>query len=340
VILLFKLFLGLVPVFIFLASLVYLDSYKLVTLRTTIFTILVGCAVAGIGLAINSSLLGEIGDTKSYSRYIAPFIEEALKGAYILYLVYSRRVGFMVDAAVTGFALGAGFAFVENVYYLYHLPDSNLALWFVRGFGTAAMHGGTTAMVGILAKVFYDRNPNRYLLVIFAGLAPAIALHSLFNHFILPPLWSTLVILAVFPALLVVIFEKSEQATRDWLGEGLDADMELLDLILTGKISETRIGQYLESLRDRFEATVVADMLCLLRLHAELALQAKGMLLSQQAGLQISPDPELEAKLAEMSYLEQSIGKTGKLAIHPFLRGGTREIFQIKLLLSQQQKKA
>lgn len=324
----------------FLASLVYLDSYKLVTLRTTIITIWVGCVVAGICLATNSSLLPVMaGDTKMYSRYIAPLIEEVLKGAYILYLVYSRRVGFMVDAAVTGFALGAGFAFVENVYFLYNLPDSNLALWFVRGFGTAAMHGGCTAMVGIVSKVYFDRNPSLYLIVIACGLTPAIALHSLFNHFILPPLWSTLTILAVFPVLLVVIFEQSEKATRDWLGEGLDADMELLDLILTGRISETRIGHYLESLRDRFEATVVADMLCLLRLHAELALQAKGMLLSQQAGLQITRDPELESKLAEMVYLEKSIGKTGKLAIHPFLRGGTREIFQIKLLLSQQEKK-
>ncbi len=338
---LLKLVLGLVPVFIFLASLVYLDSYKLVTLRTTIMTILVGCVVAGICLAINSSLLPVMaGDTKTYSRFIAPLIEETLKGVYILYLVYSRRVGFMVDAAVTGFALGAGFAFIENIYFLYNLPDSNLALWFVRGCGTAAMHGGTTAMVGILSKVYFDRNPSKYFVVILSGLTPAVVLHSLFNHFILPPLWSTLAILAVFPVLLVVVFDQSEKATREWLGEGLDADMELLDLILTGKISETRVGQYLESLRDKFEPTVVADMLCLLRLHAELALQAKGMLLSQQAGLTISRDPELEAKLSEMNYLEKSIGKTGKLAIHPFLSGGTREIFQIKLLLSQQEKKA
>lgn len=337
---LLKLLLGLAPVFLFLASLVYLDSYKLVPLRRTLATIGIGCIAAGICLALNSWMLSAIfHNAKMYSRYLAPIFEETAKGAFVLYLVYSRRVGFMVDAAVTGFALGAGFAFVENIYYLYNLPDSNLALWFVRGCGTAAMHGATTAILGIIAKVFFDKNPTRYLLVAVSGLIPAVFLHSLFNHFILPPLWSTLAVLTVFPVLLVLVFEQSEKVTRHWLGEGLDADLELLDLILTGKITETRIGQYLESLRDKFEATVVADMLCLLRLHAELALQAKGMMLSQQAGLSIVPDPEPEANLAEMSYLEKSIGKTGKLAISPFLRGGTREIFQIKLLLSQQGKK-
>lgn len=332
-----ELLLGLAPVFLFLIALFYLDSFKLVDLQKTVLAIMIGCLAAMGCLIINSLLLQYVPiSTQSYSRYIAPVIEEGAKAIFILYLIYSRRIGFMVDAAIGGFAIGAGFAAIENLYFMHSLPDANLVLWFVRGFGTAAMHGGTTAIAGIIAKVCFDKYPTKYLLPVAAGLIPAMLIHSLFNHFILPPLWSTMVILIVLPMLLILVFDRSEKVTRHWLGEGLDADMELLDQILSGKLSESRIGHYLESLQEKFEPTVVADMLCLLRLHAELALQAKGMIISQQAGLSVEPDPELHAKLDEMNYLERSIGKTGKLAILPFLRGGTREIFQIRLLLSQQ----
>ena len=71
--------------------------------------------------------------------------------------MWTRRVGFLVDAAVLGFAVGAGFALVENVVYLRAITDAPLGLWLVRGLGTAVMHGGTTAMFAMLARTLVDR---------------------------------------------------------------------------------------------------------------------------------------------------------------------------------------
>lgn len=85
-------------------------------------------------------------------RLVAPVIEELLKGALIIVLIRGGRVGFLVDATIQGFAIGAGFALVENLYYLGALPDSSLGLWLIRGFGTAIMHGGTTAIFAIFSK--------------------------------------------------------------------------------------------------------------------------------------------------------------------------------------------
>jgi hypothetical protein len=42
--------------------------------------------------------------------------------------------------------------------------------------------------------------------------------------------------------------------------------------------------------------------------------------------------PEVREKLAEMDFLERSIGKTGMLAIHPFLTAGARNRWQLELL--------
>ncbi len=73
-------------------------------------------------------------------------IEELLKAAVIVVLMRTHRIGFPVDAAICGFAVGTGFAVVENLYFLHAMPDAGMGTWIVRGFGTAFMHGGVTAI--------------------------------------------------------------------------------------------------------------------------------------------------------------------------------------------------
>jgi len=333
VIALYKIALSLPPVFVFLAVLVFLDSYKLVSLRSIIRAIIIGSIVAVVAMFFNSWLLSHIfKDVTTFSRYLAPFIEECLKALFLIYLIGSKRVGFMVDAAIYGFAVGAGFAFVENVYYLHAVESSNLLLWVVRGFGTAAMHCGTMAIFGIISKSMADRHNSVNAFVYLPGFAIAVIIHSLFNHFLLPPVMATVVLLIFFPVVLVITFEQSEKAARHWLGIGMDTDVEMLEVITTGKVSGTRVGQYLESLKTRFPGEVVADMLCLLRLHLELALRAKGMLMMREIGFKIDTDIEIEEKFRELKYLEKSIGKTGKLAILPFIHTSSRDIWQIYML--------
>ncbi|MFQ5454215.1 MAG: PrsW family glutamic-type intramembrane protease, partial [Candidatus Zixiibacteriota bacterium] len=146
-----KIIISLTPVFLFLAALIFLDSYKLVKLRSVLFTIFIGGAVAVICLLLNSWLL-ELSSSNitAYKRYAAPIIEEFLKAVYLIYLIKTKKVGFLVDAAICGFAVGAGFALIENIYYLMAVESSDLLLWLVRGCGTAILHGGPMAIMGII----------------------------------------------------------------------------------------------------------------------------------------------------------------------------------------------
>ena len=82
-------------------------------------------------------------------------------------------------------------------------------------------------------------------------------------------------------------------------------DAELLELIGEGRITESRVGSYLDELRDRFQPTIVADMLCLVRLRAELSIRAKGVLLAREAGFNLPPDPEIEDRLTERELVEE-----------------------------------
>jgi RsiW-degrading membrane proteinase PrsW (M82 family) len=324
---------GLIPVFIFLAALVFLDSYKLVRFRSILIAIVVGSIVAGVGVVVNLWLMQMVSvNASTYQRYISPVIEEILKAVYLVYLIKAKKVGFMVDAAVFGFAVGAGFAFIENIYYLKALGTTNALLWIIRGVGTAALHGATMVIFGIISKSLTDRRRSDALIVFFPGLCLAIGIHSLFNHFIIPPVWTTIILLVVLPVVIVFVFDRSEKATRVWLGKGMDADIELLEMITTGRIGDSPVGIYLQTLKEKFPGEIVADMLCLLHIHCELSLGAKGILLMRQAGLDPAGDPEIKAKFEELKYLESSLGKTGLLAIHPVLQTSSHDLWQHYML--------
>ncbi|MFH1943479.1 MAG: PrsW family glutamic-type intramembrane protease, partial [bacterium] len=234
--------------------------------------------------------------------------------------------------AIYGFAIGAGFAAIENVYYLVSIRDANMFLWILRGFGTAVMHGGTTCILGILSKSITERQSSEKLHYFLPGLIVAVLIHAFFNHLFLDPRIITAAQLIVLPGLIAVIFSKSENALRDWLEVGMDTDVCVLEYIISGRIIETKIGKYLLSLKSQFPGEVMADLLCFLRIHLELAVRAKGILLLKGTGFSVPHDPEIQEKFAELKYLENSIGKTGKLALSPILHTTTRDLWQIYLI--------
>ncbi len=329
---------SILPVSLFLGALVLLDSYKLISLRAILLAVLVGAAAALAGYGVNISLrpLLEL-DVARYSVYVAPVIEELLKGLYIVWLLRRNKVGFVVDAATYGFAVGTGFAFIENIYYLELNPNPTIWTWVVRGFGTALMHGGTTAILAMISRTVQNRATAFRLSLMLPGLAVAVVLHSLYNQFLVSPLLATALIVLVFPYIMMFLFQKSERETSSWLGTGFDTDQELLRVMRAGQVSDTPVGRYLKGLRTSYQPEVIVDMMCLLRLRAELGIRAKGILLMREAGFEAEPDPSLRAKLEEVGYLERSIGRTGMRSLKPFVHTSTQDLWQLNLLDGTQQ---
>ncbi len=324
---------ALLPALVFLGALVLMDSFKLVPLRTVLRAIAFGGLAAVVCIFANGFLLDATGMEYSvYSRYGAPVVEELAKAAWIAVLIRRQRVGFLVDAAILGFGVGTGFALVENVEYLRALATPNLLVWVVRGFGTAIMHGAATAIFAVLTKSLVDRREKPEPLDFLPGFMVAVAIHSAYNHSLLHPLVTTVLIIAVLPPLLILAFDRSEKATREWLGLGMDTDVELLQSIRSGKIGETRVGGYLRSLTSRFPGPVVADMLCMLQIHLELSVRAKGLLLAREAGLPVVVGADVRANLEELRYLERAVGPTGRLAMNPIRRQSSRDLWQLHVL--------
>lgn len=325
-----SLLLSLPPVVAFLLLLVFLDSFKLVSLRAVLRSVVAGAAAAFAAWPLNVALMEAPGVSRpSFARYVAPVTEECLKALFVVLLIRGRRVGFLVDAGLHGFAVGAGFALVENVHYLRGLAGASPALWLVRGFGTAFLHGATTSSFAIASKSLSDGHPSRTSVVFLPGLLLAIAVHSFFNHFVLQPVLATLLLLTLLPLLMILVFERSQRATHAWLQADFDTDALLLGTILSGQAGETRVGEYLRSLKVRFPAVVVADMLCLIRVHLELSLRGKGLLMAREAGFAPPVGADVRASLEELRYLEKAIGPTGLLAIRPLLKTSRRDIWQL-----------
>jgi RsiW-degrading membrane proteinase PrsW (M82 family) len=321
--------LSLLPVLLFLCGLQLLDTFKLVSMRRVLRTMGIGCGMAVLCYALNAAILNATHmPLAAWARTGAPVLEEAAKALYVWYLIRTRRIGFMVDAAICGFAVGAGFALVENLVYVLGLPGVGLATYAVRGFGTAVMHGGATAIFGIVTINRALRQATAWR-VPREGLGIAILIHLLYNQTLWPPPIAAAVFLLALPVILAFVFWRSEKGLEKWIGSKLDKDMDLLQMIATDTFAGSPAGLYLRSLEKTFPPQLLGDMLCYLHLSAELSARAKGALLLREMGFPVPADAELAGQLKELAFLEAGIGRAGKLALTPLVGAGHLEVWEI-----------
>ena len=326
---------SLAPVTSFLLGLTVMESYRLIRLRSIMFGILVGGISALFAVYINDALMTTLQiPFETYSSNGAPLVEELLKGDLLIYLIERGKVGFAIDATIYGFALGTGFALVENSVYLMQLENAPLSLWIIRGFGTAIMHGGTTALFGVTSKLISDRKGGArwpYLV----GLIPAAIFHSLYNRFFFPPLINTLLTLVVLASVLGAVFYLGGRFLRQWVSQGMDSDLDSLEDVRSGRMSQTNAGQFLLSIRNQFPPEVVLDMVALYQLHLELSVRAKAIMMLRESDMPILITDEDRDRVREWHYLQKSVGRTALLLMSPLFYGSRQEVWQLQMILKE-----
>ena len=217
--------LALIPVLLLLAVFVWLDAFKLMSLREIVLLLLLGGLAALIVYPISGRVLDALPlGFSSYSRFVAPWIEEAIKAVAIIGLFWFNRIGYKLDAVISGFAIGAGFSVVENIIYLWVYPDYGAGTWMVRGLGTAVMHGTTLAVMAAIAHELAERETREAagdfhfnLLWFVPGYLIAVGLHIAFNQFPDRPLIAMLGSMVVAPLAIMVIFSFGTSEAERWL---------------------------------------------------------------------------------------------------------------------------
>jgi protease PrsW len=321
---------GLLPVLLFLICLFLLDSFKLVKVHLLLLCLLWGILSAGISYYTNIFLSGHFSlSFESLSRYFAPLIEELLKFLILLLLVRKKQIGFMIDAAIYGFAIGTGFALIENLYYFIQLGDGfHPMLAIVRGFGTAIMHGGTVSICAIIIIEGVHRY-NNILRAAIPGILTAIFIHGIFNQFILNPMFQTLLILTLLPLAFYFVLAHNTKQMQSWLELEFSNEVDMLRMIRVGKFRDTKAGNYLASLRQHFPPDVVVDMYCLSSLFLELSIKAKRNIMLRENGFPPIIEPDINDKLKEMKQLRKQIGKAGELALQPLVGISYKELWKL-----------
>ena len=169
-----SLLISLIPVFLLLIVLLWLDSFRLARRSLLLISLLWGAGCALAAWFLNNWLMGRLElEFRIFSAFMAPVTEELLKCAWIFILLRRNKAGFMIDGAIYGFATGAAFSAVENLYYASWLAETGGSIMtsVVRGFGTAVMHGGTPAIFSVFCLGAINRSEDKVTAMIKIGRA-------------------------------------------------------------------------------------------------------------------------------------------------------------------------
>ena len=333
--------LALFPVLVLLAVFVWLDAFKLMSLKEIVILLLLG----GLGALAAWPVAGQFLDTlpigfNSYSRYVAPWIEEAIKAVIIIGLFRFNRIGYKLDAVISGFAIGAGFSVVENIFYLVRFPDYGAGTWLVRGLGTAVMHGTTLAIVAATAHEFAERETRASagdfdfrLWWFIPGYLVAVAIHTAFNHFPDRPLVSMMGAVMIAPIVLIGIFNFGTAEAQKWLATEYAEHQVQLEALRAGRWPESPSGRKIAALAERVDVGTAERLRRYWELQAYLVVEAEETMIEEANGDAVFDKSQVGAAFAELAELRKAIGLstfTAFKALLPFSRNDEWEVAELR----------
>jgi RsiW-degrading membrane proteinase PrsW (M82 family) len=333
--------LALVPVLVMLAIFVWLDAFKLMSLGEIMLLLLLGGGAALIAYPISGRFIDTLPiGFNNYSRYVAPWIEEALKGLVMVILFRLNRIGYKLDAVISGFAIGAGFSVIENVLYLTIFPFYGAGTWLVRGLGTAVMHGTTLAILAAIAHEFAERETRQaaadfdfHLWWFLPGYLIAVAIHTLFNQFPDKPLLAMLGAAMFAPIALIAIFHFGQAEAERWLIAERAEHRAQVEALRAGGWPEGPAGRKIAALAERVGPKASERFRRYWELQAWLIAEAEETMLEEEAGDAEFDATEVRAALAELAGLKQALGKSTFAAFNallPFSRNDYWELSELR----------
>ena len=333
--------LAIVPVLVLLAVFVWLDAFKLMSVGEVVTLLIFG----GLGALLVYPISGRMLDTlpigfSIYSRFVAPWIEEAMKALIMIGLFRLNRIGYKLDAVISGFAIGAGFSVVENVIYLTSYTTYGAGTWLVRGVGTAVMHGATLAILAAVAHQLAERETRQAagdfqfnLLWFVPGYLIAVALHTAFNQFPDQPLLAMLGAIVITPIVLMAIFHFGTAEAERWLTTERAIHEAQLETLRSGQWPDSPSGRKVAALADRLDAESRKRVRRYWELHAWLVSEAEEVMIEEEQGdVKLHPD-QVRAALAEIDGLRRALGRTTVTALKatlPFSRNDYWEVWELR----------
>ena len=310
---------SLVPILLFILTLLVMDSFSLTSWKRLALTMAGGALCFFVWHFVGSTTGLE------HNIFAVPVFEELLKGIIIFILISNKKIALLGDATIYGAAVGAGFGLAENVMFLATTTEHIVVGESVLlGFEAAVMHIGCTSLLAVMlimvkherfGKEFWKQN-----LAAAVAFIAAFAVHFIHNVAPVPPVIMTAVLVVYFVISKRSMFKKNARQIHEWIDDCINNEIALLGAIRNGQLATTNAGQYLMTLKESFDGATFFDMCCFISEYLELSIAAKSNLILKEAGLPINKDPLNRNRIAELNALKKRIGYTGLRALEPIVQ--------------------
>ena len=322
---------SLIPIIVYIIFIYKIDHFALISIKRLLLLALIGMLTAlacfGLFLLTDRVISGKSADI------IHPVIEELVKSIPLLILAFRKRIAFFIDSVICGAAVGGGFSFLENIFYLVLGDSVDLSTGLFRGLEVALIHMGCSAIIAagmMMAVRQIERKRSRTamswndIIKTTALFVAALAFHVFHNMFQFTPIMQFFWVLSVMIGMIAVVYFYDIDMTHRWLDKGLDMQINLLRSIEGGHLLNTPTGTFLESVKELFPPNVYFDIICYVRLQIELSVAAKTRFMLHEVGM----DEPLEAnkkelymsQFVELCELEKNIGPSAKMTIAPIVK--------------------
>ncbi|RPI83902.1 MAG: protease PrsW [Chloroflexi bacterium] len=191
--------LGFIPMFFFAAVIYWTDRYEKEPMLLLVAVFGWGALIAAAGAFFLNTFLGlsvyaltgsELATGFTTTSFIAPIVEEILKGfaVFLIFLLFRQEFDSVLDGIVYAAVTALGFAATENAFYIFNFGyvEGGYAgiaeMVFIRIFLVGWQHPFYTAFIGI--GLAFSRLSSKPVVKVFApivGLSLAIYGHSLHN---------------------------------------------------------------------------------------------------------------------------------------------------------------
>jgi len=227
---------GIVPAVLWLFFWLREDRVHPEPRKLIFFTFVLGMAAIAVVIPLERFILEKLAGSTVLTPETLPFqlllgiivawaaIEELVKlGAAYVGGLHTRSLDEPIDAPIYLITVALGFAALENALFIFDpLGSGNVLLGLLTGnirfVGATLLHTIASGAIGVsFALSFYKTGWPRYAYRIL-GTVLAIALHALFNYFILQSGNSSLLLVFFFVwlavILLILFFEKIKRITK------------------------------------------------------------------------------------------------------------------------------
>lgn len=247
------------------AVLLFLDRFEPEPPLKLLFVFLWGCGVAAlIALVVNTAgilflsfEIGKSGGNFLGTSFLAPVVEESLKGSVLLILLWRRRdeINGVTDCVLYAGMVGMGFAVIEDINYFGEALGKGgevaIVTWIVRSIMGPIGHPAFTSATGIgVAYAATGRRGGKGVLAVIGGWCLAVFLHMCWNFstsFGLAGLGISVLIAAAWVTVLIILLVRDRHRLVGTIRHFLPM------YIQSGIVTPTDITM-LSSLRNRRDA--------------------------------------------------------------------------------------